>query len=212
MSSADAHPVGRRRVAAFDVDGTLTTSDCVTAFLRRTAGLPRLGRGLLTRPVPVVRAAWRRDRDELKAMAARVAFAGARTDDLAREGRTFAAEVAATGLRSDTLERLRTHQRDGDLVVFVSASFEIYLHPLAELLGVDAVLGTRLRSHDGVYDGALDGPNCRGPEKVVRLHELLDRLAGGRAGCDVVAYGDSAGDRQLLDDADEGHWMGRYRP
>jgi phosphatidylglycerophosphatase C len=44
---------------------------------------------------------------------------------------------------------------------------------------------------------------------VVRLHAWLDEKAGGRSGAHVTAYGDSAGDRELLADADVAHWVGR---
>ena len=93
--------------------------------------------------------------------------------------------------------------------MLVSASFELYLHPLGALLGADDALGTRLEVRDGVMTGALDGPNCRGPEKVRRLHEWMDREHIERRDAHVVAYGDSSGDRELLADADEAYWMTR---
>ena len=108
-------------------------------------------------------------------------------------------------LRSDTLETLQRHRDQGDRTVLVSASFEVYLRPLATLLGVDDVLATRLQVRDGIATGGLDGPNCRGPEKVVRLHGWL----GDRSAVQLVAYGDSAGDREMLADADEAHWVTR---
>ena len=74
------------------------------------------------------------------------------------------------------VESLRRHVDAGDTVVLVSASFEVYLRPLAALLGAHDVLAVRLEvDADGILTGRLDGPNCRGPEKVVRLHEWLDR-------------------------------------
>ena len=94
------------------------------------------------------------------------------------------------------------HRAAGDRVVLVSASFEVYLRPLGELLGVDDVLGTRLQLADGVVTGALDGPNCRGPEKVRRLHDWIDREIRRPRPMRVVAYGDSDGDREILADAD----------
>lgn len=194
---------GRSTVAAFDVDGTLTTRDCVVPFMRRIAGarliVPRLG----LRPDRLLPALVGRDRDKLKALAAAAAFRGRRYDELCAAGTSFADMVHDRWLRSDTLESLQRHRDAGDRTVLVSASFEIYLRPLAALLGVDHVLATRLDVHDGIATGALDGPNCRGPEKVTRLHEWL----GDRSEVHVVAYGDSAGDREMLADADEAHWV-----
>jgi phosphatidylglycerophosphatase C len=92
----------------------------------------------------------------------------------------------------------------------VSASFEMYLRPLAGLLGAHDVLAARLEvGPDGRLTGRLDGDNCRGPEKVRRLHSWLDEHAGGRSAVHVTAYGDSVGDLELLADADEARWVGR---
>jgi phosphatidylglycerophosphatase C len=203
---------GRPRVVAFDVDGTLTTIDCVVAFLRRIAGTVPLTVRIARNPRASGGALLRRDRDALKAAAVRAAFTGRPVPPVEHEAREFAAEIAATRLRSDTHALLEGHRRRGDATVFVSASFELYLRPLAELLGVDGVLGTRLNVTEGVFDGTLQGPNCRGAEKVRRLHALVEERWGGRDEVELVAYGDSAGDRPLLADADEAHWMGSYRP
>jgi phosphatidylglycerophosphatase C len=198
------------RVAAFDVDGTLTTSDCVVAFLRRTAGTTGLALGLLRSPGRLIGAVLRRDRNELKAASAMAVFRGRPARDVEVDAAAFAGEVHDRRLRADVVESLRRHVDAGDTVLFVSASFEVYLRPLAQLLGVHDVLGARLEvDADGAFTGRLDGPNCRGPEKVVRLHDWLECHAGGRTAVELVAYGDSRGDRELLADADEAHWVGR---
>lgn len=198
---------GRPVVAAFDVDGTLTVRDCVVPFLRRTTGTARLIARLLARPQTLVPPLVRRDRDGLKAAAAAAAFAGRAIGPLREAGDRFGDEVADGWLRGDTGGRLRWHLNEGHAVVLVSASFEIYLDRVGARLGVDRVLATRLEvGGDGRCTGRLEGPNCRGPEKTRRLHEWLDQQYGGRAGVVVWAYGDSAGDRDLLDDADHPVW------
>lgn len=200
----------RPRVAAFDVDGTLTTDDMVVPFLRRTAGTSRLVRRMLGSPVSLTRAGLRRDRDALKAASAAATFRGLPLEAVRADARQFADEVHDRRLRVDVVESLRAHRASGDTVVLVSASFEVYLEPLAELLGAHDVIAVRLEVDDlGILTGRLDGPNCRGPEKVVRLHEWLERNAGGRDAVHLIAYGDSQGDRELLADADEAHWLGR---
>jgi phosphatidylglycerophosphatase C len=66
-------------------------------------------------------------------------------------------------------------------------------------LGADALLGTELvfDAEDRV-SGGFAGPNCRGAEKVRRLQAAYGpdiRLA--------AAYGDTSGDTEMLEIADE---------
>lgn len=200
----------RPRVAAFDVDGTLTTTDCVVPFLRRTVGTSKLIGRVACSPIVLGRALARRDRDALKAASASAAFRGLPIEVVEADGAAFAREVIDHRMRAEVVETLRAHLGAGDTVLLVSASFEVYLRPLAELLGAHDVLATRLEVDErGVLTGRLDGPNCRGPEKVVRLHCWLDRHLGGRDAVHLTAYGDSTGDRELLADADVARWLGR---
>lgn len=188
-------------VAAFDFDGTLSTRDCVVPFLETLAGRSRLVAGMAVRPLAIADALLRRDRDRFKAVALRAAFAGREAAAVQQLGRSFAETVHSGWLRSDTPQRLAWHQREGHKVVLVSASLGAYLHPLGELLGVDAVLCTEaVVGSDGRYTGEMLGQNCRGPEKVLRLRTWLAEMKLDDA--ELWAYGDSAGDRELLAAAD----------
>lgn len=194
-SSSATRPV----VAAFDVDGTLTAGDCVLPFLRRAAGR-RLATALLARPVALVAALARRDRDRLKELAC-TSLAGLPSDEVDLLGLQFAREIAASRLRDDTVARLRRHRELGHTVVLASASLDAYLEPLGALLGADEIVCTRLeRDADGLLTGRLEGANCRGPEKARRVRTLLQ--ARGLAGAEVWAYGDSADDDALLASVD----------
>jgi phosphatidylglycerophosphatase C len=197
-------PEARTTVAAFDVDGTLTTRDCVTAFLWRTLRL-RLALVPARRPAAVLGAVVRRDRDRLKELVC-AAFAGVDEDALDLEGEAFAYEVERRWLRDDTVARLRRHRELGHRVVLVSASLEQYLRPLGRRLGVDGVVCTRLeQGADGRLTGRLAGANCRGAEKVRRFDAWL--AEHDLAGATVWAYGDSAGDAELLGRADRPVWV-----
>ena len=195
MTDASASP--RLVVAAFDVDGPLSRRDCVVPFLMWAAGRAKLAGAFLRRPAGAIRALASRDRDALKAIAIS-SLQGQRWLDLVAIGEMFADQLARESLREDTVRRLAWHRAAGHRVVLVSASLRPYLVPLGMRLGVDAVLCCEIEiTSDGVATGRIDGRNCRGPEKVRRLgqwmagQDLTDRV-------EVWAYGDSAGDRDLL--------------
>jgi len=192
-------------VAAFDVDGTLTTRDCVRPFLERVAGRRRLVTSVLRRPLATIAAAVRRDRDRLKEIIVGCSLRGKLVADVEKKGEQFAQYVLVNWLRPDTLRRLRWHQRSGHRIVFVSASLAAYLRPMAQRLGIDDVLCTdSLRSGDR-YSDRLDGRNCRAAEKRRRFDQWLEEHRWVDA--EVWAYGDSAGDRELLERADHAVWV-----
>jgi uncharacterized protein (TIRG00374 family) len=104
-------------------------------------------------------------------------------------------------LRPEALQRLRWHQQRGDLVLLCSASPRLLLQPLADWLGVE-LLCTELEQWQGLWRPRLASPNCKGPEKVRRLAEHLGPLEG----LTLEAYGDSKGDRELLQAAALPHY------
>lgn len=193
--SSSSRPV----VAAFDVDKTLTTRDCVIPFLRRVGGATFVGR-LVARAPRLVVAVLRRRRDRIKALATRAAVQGRPLVEVDAVAQRFADEVWERHMRPDTVARLRWHVAQGHRVVLVSASYRNYLAPLAERLGAHDVISTELEVEDGICTGELRGPNCRAAVKADRLRAWLER--SGLSDVEIHAYGDSAGDRDLLAMAD----------
>jgi phosphatidylglycerophosphatase C len=192
-------------VAAFDVDGTLTTRDCVRPFLELLGGRRGIATSLLRVPHRSVVGLALRDRDRMKDVVVGGVFSGRAVAAVDEHGRRFAQQVSDTMLRPDTVARLRWHQAQGHRTVIVSASLRSYLDPLAALLGIEQALCTDVVSDAGRYGSSLLGPNCRGPEKSVRLRrwiadENIDQPT-------IWAYGDSAGDRELLAMADHAVWV-----
>lgn len=193
-------------VAAFDVDGTLTVRDCVLPFMLRVAGVSPL----LSATARAMPALVSRRRDEVKAHFCRKVFAGRAVTEVDLVAQQFADKVAGSWLRRDTLARLRWHQEMGHDVVLVSASLRPYLAHLASHLGVDHLMCTDLEQADGVYTGELEGPNCRGAEKVARLEAWAARRGQSRDSQWLTyAYGDSAGDSAMLTLATTAHKVGR---
>ena len=197
--AAAAQPDGElpsRPLAAFDLDGTLTRRDTLRPFLLRAIGRDRTYRALFACSVPLARAAARGGphRDIAKVAVLQKTLGGLPLATLAEIAEPFADHVVAHGLRPDVRARVEWHREQGHELVLVSASPELYVTPIGRRLGFDAVLATRLEvDTDGCLTGRLLGTNCRGPEKVVRL-----RAWRGESVSIAYAYGDSAGDREML--------------
>lgn len=195
-------PSANNSVVAFDFDGTLTWRDSFVDFLAWRAG--RLGFALrLPTLAPAILAyGLHRDRGILKAAFARRFFGGAPRAQLEDDARRFAAARFDVLIRPDALACWRDWRRRGARLYIVTASPDILVAPFAARLGADALIGTRLAfDAEGRFAGAFAGANCRGEEKVARLRALLG------PGCRLTAaYGDTAGDREMLALAEQPAW------
>ena len=196
-------------VAAFDFDGTLTIRDSFTAFLRWRGGPAGFAWGATRLAPAALRYLIDHDRGRLKAAAARTFLRGLTLAQLDGLARAFAAEQADRLLRPDALAAWRAWRSKGARLVIVTASPAPIVRPFAERLGADDLIGTELAlDSGGRITGACATPNCRGPEKVARLR--------ARFGPDVrlaAAYGDTAGDREMLGLAEvKGYRVFRERP
>lgn len=188
----------RRALALFDLDGTLTRRDTLSDLLYRSFGAAAcLHAGLRLAPHLVGAGIGAVERDVAKVRLLRHFFGGMATGAFSCLAARYAREHLPVLLRPVAEARLLWHLRRGDRVVVVSASAEDWIRPWAEPLGVE-VLATRLERRDGRLTGALDGPNCRGAQKVLRIRALLDPAAYHP----IHAYGDTAGDHAMLALAD----------
>jgi phosphatidylglycerophosphatase C len=207
----DSHRPGshvRKGVAAFDFDGTLVRGDSLRPFLTAVLGRRQFPLTLV-RSAPAMGLGYRAGgRDQAKAALLDRAVKGLDSTTVQLIGNRFGKDIAGR-TRPDLAARLRWHRGRGHRTVLVSASLSVYLEPFARLTGFDDVIATRLEvGGDGRLTGHLDGSNVRGPEKARRLKALL-----GSDPVELWAYGDSAGDREMLAMADHPTWVdGRPLP
>jgi HAD superfamily hydrolase (TIGR01490 family) len=101
-------------------------------------------------------------------------------------------------VRPKAIDRLCWHTEQGHKVVIVSASIECWLAPWCKKNGFE-LLATKLEVKNGVVTGNLLGSNCFGIEKVNRIKDKYDLSQFNY----IYAYGDSKGDIQMLDLANE---------
>jgi phosphatidylglycerophosphatase C len=204
------HPhQGQPVVAAFDFDGTLTHGGSVWKFLVSIAGRRKVTAAGFRDLPKIIRAAvfGGTANDAAKEGLFLRLLPGLHEDSVSKQAADFGRAHYKDRVRDDVARRLRWHLAQGHRVVIVSASPELYILQVADDLGASSVIATRLQvDARGELTGHFDGPNCRGPEKARRLREWI---SGEGDNPFVWAYGNSAGDLQMLHDADIGVNVGR---
>ncbi|MBF0285689.1 MAG: HAD-IB family hydrolase [Magnetococcales bacterium] len=186
----------------FDLDGTLTRRDTQPGFLLGfLARHPqRLGRCLGASRAALAFFLGRLPRGEMKERATAACLGGVGRPLLEAWGEQFAARTLQNGLRPRTLRALREHQRRGETTVLSSASLELYVRPIARLLGFDHCHATPCAwTADNALASHLGGPPLYGGEKLAALAPLWHEGEG--AGRRLIVYTDHHGDIPLLEKA-----------
>ncbi|MEY3360330.1 MAG: hypothetical protein RL531_49 [Actinomycetota bacterium] len=198
----------RRGVAAFDFDGTITRRDTLGPFLAHFVGR----RAMLRAAVPHAHrlggaAIGRADRDTAKERYFVSLLAGRPAAHLEAAGAEYGARVLDRApFNAEVVQRMAWHAEVGHEIVVISASLAVYVRPVAAALGAHATFATEVEVVDGALTGRLVDGNVRAANKVARLTSWLRG-----ADAEVWAYGDSAGDADLLAAADHPHLVRRGR-
>lgn len=182
-------------LALFDFDGTITSSDTWTPFMRLADRPSRIWAGrLFLFPVVVGYRLGMVSASRAREAAARVGFLGEPPATVRELGIQYAAAALPATLRQQALDRIAWHKANGDEVVVVSASLDVYLGPWCEQRGLDYIC-TTLDERDGRLTGKYIDGDCSGAEKAQRIRQRYDlsRYAV------VYGYGDSGEDREMLE-------------
>ena len=94
---------------------------------------------------------------------------------------------------------VRTMRQRGAACLLISGGFLSFAEPVAEQVGFDRVRANRLGMANGVLDGSVDGPIVDAMGKRSALIETRDELGLGPT--DVLAIGDGANDRPMIQEA-----------
>ena len=204
----------RKRIYVFDFDGTLTCRDTLLAFIRHVAGLPAFLWGfLLHAPWLLLMLLRLYPNWKAKQRVFSHFFKGMTEADFDANCRSFA-HTHLHLLRAAGVDFIQKMGRQGEHMVVVSASVDRWVKPFFDhLLPLNGapdiktrcgltVIGTEIEVEEGRLTGRFLTPNCYGAEKVRRLREALPDVDHW----DVVAFGDSRGDKELLAMAAEAHY------
>lgn len=179
-------------LALFDFDGTISTRDTTTDFIVQACGKRRALYGLI-RLSPTILAYQLKRISHHEAKQATIAhyFGDWEKEAFIEAARRYARDVVPAIIRPAALERIRWHVQSGHTIAVVTGSLEILLADWCEDLGIDLIAtGVDLKAPRI----GLSTRNCFQEEKARRIRERYDLESFA---C-IHAYGDSAGDREML--------------
>ena len=193
-----------RKIYAFDFDGTLTTKDTLLEFIRFAKGSGQMFRGfLLFSPLLLLMKLHLYPNWKAKQQLFSYFFKGMNIDDFNALCTHFA-EQNKHLLRSAGIEKVRQAiEEEQATVLIISASIDNWVRPFFDEIDKKIqVLGTQIETKESRLTGQFTTKNCYGQEKVNRLTALYPH----REAYDLIAFGDSRGDKELLDFADKGFY------
>ena len=201
MHAAGSAAPDQRRLAVFDLDGTITYRDTlwpyVQGFLANSCR-SRL-RQLRVLPALIAFLLGRASHGDVKVAFIRSTLGGARRSDLQDWTTRFVEQVVMRGCFPQALAAVAEHRARGDVLILMSASTDLYVPAIGRQLGFTDSVCTGVRWDGERLDGALTTPNRRGEEKVRCFEALKARYPG----LPTVAYGNAASDLPHLRLADQ---------
>lgn len=200
--SPDNKPV----IAAFDFDGTLTRRNTFVPFLyalsRSKIGFAGQWGGLI--PFLPLLLSGESGRNQFKKQVIRQFFRGISQERLQAQAERFFSQTESELFLPEGLKRLEWHLKEQHRCYLVSANVTPFLDVWVMRYPGLQLIATDLECCEGVYTGEMISQNCWGEEKMRRLRVAL----APEKEWTLYSYGDSQGDRALLEQADYAH----YRP
>lgn len=186
-------------VALFDFDGTITTDDSLIKFIRFVVGDAKFvwGMALLS---PMLTAYKLKLIPNYKAKQYMLSyfFKGMTEEKFMQVANEYSLKHIKTILRPKAMGKIAWHKEQGHKIVIVSASIEYWLKPWCDENNLD-LIATQLEIKNGIVTGKFLTKNCYGVEKANRVQEQYNLSDYDH----IYAYGDSRGDKELLELADE---------
>ena len=188
-------------VAVFDLDGTLTRHDTylpylIGFFIRQPWRIFRLWN------LPwyiALYACGKVNNSDLKQKFLSAFLGGVERQQISTWTNVFLDKLLQSGIRKEALIALKKHRKNGDHLVLLSASLDIYVRELGSRLGFDETICTNVEWSNGKLTGRLSSKNCHGREKISRL---LSRYRFETTS--FIAYADDISDVPLLSMVDKG--------
>lgn len=205
------------RIAIYDMDRTVTVHGTYTPFLLRTAltlapwrlvFAPLVAFVMIAYVLKLISRARSKEVNQALMLGRRVP-----RGRLMPAVESFADHVVSDNVRPGALEQIARDKAEGYRLVMASASYRLYVDPIARRLGFDDVIATDHMGQELDYVRAkIAGENCYDVAKLRMIEYWMKNNGIERQHVHVRAYSDHVSDAPLLDFADEPTATNPHRP
>jgi phosphatidylglycerophosphatase C len=186
--------VSGKKIAFLDFDGTITTKDTLPEIIKFQKGKAAFYTGLfLLSPWIIAYKLNLYSNDRAKQKILTYFFAGMPEFVFQEKCDLFADAALPALIRPAAIleiERLRT---EGFEIAVVSASAGNWIRKWSDRFSLKLTV-TKLEINNGMVTGKIEGRNCQGEQKVVRIREQWNLSEYG----EIYVYGNSSGDKQMM--------------
>lgn len=189
-------------LALFDFDGTITSKDSLLEFIKFSTG--NIGFILvmvLFSPLILYYVFIKKEGEIAKRKVLSFLFKGKTNTELKKLGITFTEKVIPSILLPKAIEEINNHKKEGNRIVVISASLDMWLKPWVDSMGLELIC-TKMEFENQIFTGRFATANCIGNEKVNRILNYLNIDDYSP----VYAYGNSRGDEAMLKLADHKYY------
>lgn len=191
-----------KKLYLFDFDGTLTYKD--TMFLYLKFYNPSKFRVQFVKHIPlfVLLKLNLADAEKVKKSFVGSILKGQSQKKIEEKSKAFFETEYPSVFRENALSFIQNIDRQTTESLIVSASLDIWVKPFADKLKMK-LLATEAEFVNGFFTGNFTTPNCNGIEKVNRIKTEIS----GQKFDKKIAFGDTSGDKPMLNFADESHFQ-----
>lgn len=192
----------KKYLVLFDFDGTLSDRDSLIDFFIFTHGVSRFFWNiLLSLPVILIWKLGILDVEKGKLHVINRFYKNWTRIKLNQKATAYLHERLPKILRNGAIDLIKSYQTEGNTIVIVSANIDIHLRAFCEYYNLDLIC-TELQFENDIYIGRFATKDCNRQEKVVRVRKSYNKSNYQK----TIAFGNSKGDKAMLDWADEGHY------
>ena len=207
---------GVDKIAIYDMDCTITVRGTYAAFLTHMAlsiapwrliFLPVAGIVMIGYVLRLVTRARAKELNQALLIGRRVSRAR-----IMPAVQSYADKVIAKNIRAGALAQIAQDRADGFRLVIASASYRLYVEPIAMRLGFDDVVATNHFTQGVDYiRSKIAGENCYDVAKMRMIETWMETHEIDSKNVYVRAYSDHVSDAPLLEFANEPHAANPHR-